>query len=69
MATLTIIFIVVAFVALVVWTVPEHKPALKVAALDGAWRKVLDDRRYMERRHYEEHKRERLRISDMLRLS
>ena len=69
MATLTIIFIIVAFVALVVWTVPEHKPALKSGCLGWGWRKASDYRRYMERRHYKKRKRERLRISDMLRLS
>jgi hypothetical protein len=57
MAELTIMLIVVACVAWVVWTVREHKQALKEAALDGAWREVLDDPHYVERRHLEERKR------------
>lgn len=57
MAELTIILIVVACVAWVVWTARKHEQALKEAALDGAWREVLDDPHYVERRHLEERKR------------
>jgi hypothetical protein len=51
MAKLTIILIVVACVAWVVWTVRKHKQVFK-EALD-----VLDDPHYVERRHLEERKR------------
>ena len=51
MAELTIILIVVACVAWVVWTVREHKQVLK-EALD-----VLDDPHDLEQRHLEERKR------------
>lgn len=57
MAELTIILIVVACVAWVVWTARKHEQALKEAALDGARREVLDDPHYVERRHLEERKR------------
>ena len=52
-----IIFIVVAFIAWVVWTERKSKQALDKDLLDQAWREVLDDPHYMERRHYEERKR------------
>jgi hypothetical protein len=57
MAELTIIFIVVAFIAWVAWTAQKSKQALDKEFLDEAWREVLDDPHYMERRHYEERKR------------
>ncbi len=57
MIELTVIFIVVAFIAWVVWTEPKSKLALDKDLLDQAWREVLDDPHYMERRHYEERKR------------
>lgn len=53
----TIILIVVAFIAWVVWTEQKSKQALDKDLLDQAWREVLDDPHYMERRHYEERKR------------
>ena len=52
-----IILIVVVCVAWVVWTERKSKQALDKDALDEAWREVLDDPHYMERRHYEERKR------------
>jgi hypothetical protein len=53
-----IILIVVVCIAWVVWTTArEHKQALNERALDNAWREVLDDPHYMERRHLEERKR------------
>ena len=57
MVELTIIFIVVAFIAWVVWTEQKSKLALDKDLLDQAWREVLDDPHYIERRHYEERKR------------
>ena len=57
MIELTIIFIVVAFIAWVVWTERKSKQALDKDLLDQAWREVPDDPHYMERRHYEERKR------------
>ena len=52
-----IISIVVALIAWVVWTERKSKEALDKDLLDQAWREVLDDPHYMERRHYEERKR------------
>jgi len=52
-----IIFIVVAFIAWVVWTERKSKQALDKHLLDEARREVLDDPHYIERRHYEERKR------------
>jgi FtsZ-interacting cell division protein ZipA len=52
-----IILIVVVCIAWVVWTERKSKQALDKDALDEAWREVLDDPHYMERRHYEERKR------------
>jgi hypothetical protein len=57
MIELTIIFIVVAFIAWIVWTERKSKLGLDKDLLDQAWREVLDDPHYMERRHYEERKR------------
>jgi len=52
-----VILIVVVCIAWVVWTERKSKQALDKDALDEAWREVLDDPHYMERRHYEERKR------------
>jgi len=52
-----IVLIVLGCIAWVVWAVREHKQALEIAALDRAWREVLNDPHYMERRHFEERKR------------
>ena len=57
MVELTIIFIVVAFIGWIVWTERKSKLALDKDLLDQAWREVLDDPHYMERRHYEERER------------
>ena len=63
MVALIIIFIVVGCIAWVVWTPRKSKQALDKDALDQAWREVLDDPHYMERRHYEE----RMRVEDQAR--
>ena len=52
-----VILIVVVCTAWVVWTERKSKLALDKDLLDQAWREVLDDPHYMERRHYEERKR------------
>jgi hypothetical protein len=54
-----IVLIVLGCIAWVVWAVWEHKQASEIAALGQAWREVLDDPHYMERRHFEERKRRR----------
>ncbi len=63
MAAIIIIFIVVGCIAWVVWTARKSKQAFDKDALDQAWREVLDDPHYMERRHYEE----RMRVEDQAR--
>jgi hypothetical protein len=55
-----IMLVVVACIAWVVWTERKSKQALDKNALDRAWREVLDDPHYIERRHYEE----RMRVED-----
>ena len=55
-----IILIVVAFIAWVVWTERKSKQVLDKITLNQAWREVLDDPHYIERRHYEE----RMRVED-----
>lgn len=52
-----IILVVVVCIAWVAWTAQKSKQALDKDALDQAWREVLVDPHYMERRHYEERKR------------
>jgi hypothetical protein len=52
-----VILILVASIAWVVWTERKSKQALDKDVLDQAWREVLDDPHYIERRHYEERKR------------
>ncbi len=52
-----ITFIVASGVAWVVWTMREYKQASEDAALAQAWREVLDDPHYTERRRFEERKR------------
>jgi hypothetical protein len=52
-----VILIIVGCIAWVVWAVREHRKVLDKEVLDGAWRQVLNDPHYMERRDYEEHKR------------
>ncbi|MGA7665904.1 MAG: hypothetical protein WBW13_13845 [Pseudolabrys sp.] len=63
MAAIIIIFIVVVCIAWVVWTAQKSKLAFDKDALEQAWREVLDDPHYMERRHYEE----RMRVEDQAR--
>jgi FtsZ-interacting cell division protein ZipA len=63
MVAIIIIFIVIGCIAWVVWTPRKSKQALEKDALDQAWRDVLDDPHYMERRHYEE----RMRVEDQAR--
>ena len=57
-----IIVCIVAFIVWVVWKVRAHDRALdkakETAALEQAWRAVLDDPHYEHRRQYEERKRE-----------
>ena len=47
-------------VACIIWVVRavrEHKQAVKDIALAQAWREVLNDLSYLERRRYEERRR------------
>ena len=55
-----IILFLVASIAWVVWAERKSKQALDKDVLDQAWREVLDDPHYIERRHYEE----RMRVED-----
>jgi hypothetical protein len=55
-----ILLLVVVCFAWVLWTERKSKQALDKDALDQAWREVLDDPHYIERRHYEE----RMRVED-----
>ena len=55
--TTILILIVVACIAWVVWTERKSKQALDKDALDQAWREVLNDPKYAERRQFEERKR------------
>jgi hypothetical protein len=58
---LIIILFVPTRIVLIVWKVRTHNRALKNAALAQAWREVLDDPDYMNRRRYEERKRDEAR--------
>ena len=53
-----IIISVVAGIAWFVWKVRANSRASKAAALDRAWREVLSDPNYAQRRDHEERKRE-----------
>ena len=57
MTEIIIILVVVVCIAWVAWTAQKRKQAFDKDALEQAWREVLDDPHYMERRHYEERKR------------
>ena len=57
MTEIIIILVVVVCIAWVAWTAQKSKQAFDKDALEQAWREVLDDPHYMERRHYEERKR------------
>ncbi len=52
-----IVVIVAASVAWLVWLVRQEKKKEDEIALDDAWREVLNDPHYTERRHLEERKR------------
>jgi hypothetical protein len=58
MLEIIIIFCVVGSIAWIAWKVRAHDRTLEKAALDQAWRVVLDDPHYMDRRRYEESKRD-----------
>jgi hypothetical protein len=54
----TILFLIIGgSIGWVVWTVRDHKKALKEVALNEAWQTILDDPNYSERRRVEERKR------------
>lgn len=57
MAEITIILILAACIGWGAWTMQKSKQALDSDALEQAWREVLSDPHYMERRHYEERMR------------
>ena len=57
MSEIIIILIIAGCIAWVVWAVREHRQVVENVALDHAWREVLNDPHYTERRHYEERKR------------
>ena len=52
-----IVFIGIACIGWLVWTVREDNRAIDKDVLDQAWREVLNDPHYLERRHFEERKR------------
>ncbi|HEY6019407.1 MAG TPA: hypothetical protein VIY48_05735 [Candidatus Paceibacterota bacterium] len=54
---LVIVLIGVASIAWIVWAVREYKQAVAKDILNQAWREVLKDPHYLERRHFEERKR------------
>jgi len=51
-----IIFSVIGGIILIVWKVRANSLAAKAAVLDRAWREVLSDPNYLQRRDYEERK-------------
>jgi hypothetical protein len=57
MEVIIILFPVIVIVW-ILWNVRKNNRASKTAALDEAWRIVLDDSNYVHRRRYEERKRE-----------
>jgi hypothetical protein len=63
LVAIIIIFIVVVCIAWIVWTEQKSKQALNRDALDQAWREVLDDPHYVERRHYERKRRDQARAA------
>jgi hypothetical protein len=54
---MAIVLIVISTIVWVTWAVQEYKRAIAKDLLDQAWHEVLDDPRYIERRHFEERKR------------
>lgn len=55
---LIIISSVIGGIILIIWKVRANSRAAKAAALDRAWREVLSDPNYLQRRDHEERKRE-----------
>ncbi len=53
-----IIISVIAGITWIIWKAMENSRAAKAAALDRAWREVLSDPNYAQRRDREERKRE-----------
>ena len=58
MLEIVILLCVVVSIVWIVWKVRAHDEALENAALDQAWRVILDDPHYEHRRQYEERKHE-----------
>lgn len=58
MLEIIIISCVIGSIIWIVWKIRAHDRALKMAVLDQAWRTVLDDPHYMDRRQHEERKHE-----------
>jgi hypothetical protein len=58
MLEIVILLCVVVSIVWIVWKLRAHDGALENAALDQAWRIVLDDPHYEHRRKYEERKHE-----------
>ncbi len=52
-----VILVLVSCIAWIVWTERKSKQAVDKDALNQAWREVLNDPNYAERRHFEERKR------------
>jgi hypothetical protein len=53
-----ILLCVAASIVWIVWKLRTQDRALKRATVEQAWRIVLNDPHYVQRRHYEEHKHE-----------
>lgn len=53
-----IIFSTIAGITWIIWKVVANSRAAKAAALDRAWREVLSDPNYLQRRDQEERKLE-----------
>ncbi|MGB8639471.1 MAG: hypothetical protein WCD30_15250 [Pseudolabrys sp.] len=52
-----IVLIGIACIVWLLWTVRGDNQAIAKDVLDQAWRDVLNDPHYLERRHFEERKR------------
>jgi len=55
---IVIIFSIIAGIIWIIWKVRANSRAAKAAALDRAWREVLSDPNYLQRRDHEERKLE-----------
>jgi hypothetical protein len=53
---LVIIFSTIAGIIWIIWKVRANSRAAKAAVLDRAWREVLSDPNYLQRRDHEERK-------------